>query len=71
MILGYAFANALNTVSTYLTWVPFAVIALAVIVFVGLHFRRRAREQAEGSSYAASDVAEDYPGGDGQLTRRK
>src|ERR1700712_2515152 len=44
VLLGYAFANALNTVSTYLTWVPFAVIAIVVGVLVYLHFRRRARE---------------------------
>jgi membrane-associated protein len=57
VVLGYEFANALNTVSTYLTWVPFAVIALVIAVLVALHFRRRARERAEGESYAAADNA--------------
>ena len=61
VMLGYEFANALNTVSTYLTWVPFALIALAVVVFVAMHFRRRARERAEGSSYAAADAEVDTP----------
>jgi membrane-associated protein len=56
VVLGYAFANALNTVSTYLTWVPFALIAVALAVLVAIHFRRRARERAEGASYAASDA---------------
>jgi membrane-associated protein len=55
VLLGYAFAKALNTVSTYLTWVPFAVIAVIVGVLVLLHFRRRARERAEGRSYAGVD----------------
>jgi membrane protein DedA with SNARE-associated domain len=56
VVLGYEFANALNTVSTYLTWVPFAVIALVIAVLVVLHFRRRSRERAEGASYAAGDT---------------
>jgi membrane protein DedA with SNARE-associated domain len=56
VVLGYEFANALNTVSTYLTWVPFALIALAIAVLVAIHFRRRAHERAEGSSYAAADA---------------
>jgi len=56
VVLGYEFANALNTVSTYLTWVPFALIALAVAVLLVIHLRRRARERAEGASYAAADV---------------
>jgi membrane-associated protein len=56
VLLGYEFANALNTVSTYLTWVPFVLIALAIAVLVAIHFRRRARERAEGSSYAATET---------------
>jgi membrane-associated protein len=56
VLLGYEFANALNTVSTYLTWVPFALIGLAIAVLVAIHFRRRARERAEGSSYAAAEA---------------
>jgi membrane protein DedA with SNARE-associated domain len=63
VVLGYEFANALNTVSTYLTWVPFALIAVAVVVLVALHFRRRARERAEGSSYAAADAEVDPEAG--------
>jgi membrane-associated protein len=59
VLLGYEFANALNTVSTYLTWVPFALIALAIAVLVAIHFRRRARERAEGSSYAAAEAEPD------------
>jgi membrane-associated protein len=62
VLLGYEFANALNTVSTYLTWVPFVLIALAIAVLVAIHFRRRARERAEGSSYAASETEPDTSG---------
>jgi membrane protein DedA with SNARE-associated domain len=59
VLLGYEFANALNTVSTYLTWVPFAAIGAALVAFIALHFRRRARERAEGSSYAAAETEVD------------
>ena len=58
VLLGYEFANALNTVSTYLTWVPFAVIGIGIAAFIVLHLRRRARERAEGTSYAAADAAD-------------
>jgi membrane-associated protein len=61
VLLGYEFANALNTVSTYLTWVPFAVIAIVILGLVALHFRRRARERAEGASYAAADAEPQNP----------
>jgi membrane-associated protein len=57
VLLGYGFASALNTVSTYLTWIPLAVIGVAVVVIVVLHLRRRSRERAEGESYAAADAA--------------
>ncbi len=59
VLLGYEFANALNTVSTYLTWVPLAVIALALVAFLLLHLRRRSRERDEGESYAAADAQPD------------
>jgi membrane-associated protein len=59
VFLGYAFASALNTVSTYLTWVPIAVIVVIAVVFVALHFRKRSRERAEAESYAASDSETD------------
>ena len=44
-----AFANALSTIGSYLTWAPLAVIALVVVFFVVRHLRRR---RAEDSSAA-------------------
>jgi membrane-associated protein len=41
VLLGWAFASALNTVEKYLTWAPLAVLAVIVVVVVGLHLRRR------------------------------
>jgi hypothetical protein len=39
--------------------VPFAVIGVVVAALIALHFRRRARERAEGSSYAAAETEVD------------
>ena len=48
VLLGYAFASALDVVGSTLTWAPLAILALVVVVFGGLHLRRRKREkQAE------------------------
>jgi membrane protein DedA with SNARE-associated domain len=46
VLLGYAFASALNTVSTYLTWLPLALLAVGLVVFVALHLRKKRRERA-------------------------
>jgi membrane-associated protein len=56
VILGYAFASALNTVSSYLTYAPLIILAVGVVIFVLLHLRRRRLERAEGESYAAADA---------------
>jgi membrane protein DedA with SNARE-associated domain len=56
VLLGYAFASALNTVSTYLTYAPLIAIALVVVVYLLLHLRRRRLERQEGEAYAASDA---------------
>ena len=47
VLLGYAFSSALATVSRYLTWAPFAVIAVVIGVVVLLHTRRRRKEGVE------------------------
>jgi len=47
VLLGYAFSSALATVSRYLTWAPFAVIAVVIGVVVFLHTRRRRKEGVE------------------------
>jgi membrane protein DedA with SNARE-associated domain len=44
VLLGYAFSSALATMSRYLTWAPFAVIAVIIGVVVLLHTRRRHKE---------------------------
>jgi membrane protein DedA with SNARE-associated domain len=44
VLLGYAFSSALATVSRYLTWAPFAVIAVIIGVVLLLHTRRRHKE---------------------------
>ena len=61
VLLGYAFAKALNTVSTYLTWVPFAVIAVILLGYLALHLRRRRHERAEAQSFAAADSEGNRP----------
>lgn len=41
VLLGWAFASALDTVSSYLTWAPLAALAIAILAFAGLQLRRR------------------------------
>ena len=55
VLLGYAFASALNVVGSTLTWAPLALLALAVLAYVLLHLRRRRIERAEAEAFAASD----------------
>jgi membrane protein DedA with SNARE-associated domain len=57
VLLGYAFASALNVVSQTLTWAPIVIFALVVTVLVGLHVRRRRRERAEAAAFAESDAS--------------
>lgn len=46
VLLGWAFANALSTVGSYLTWAPLVVVGLVVVFFVVRHLRgRRAEEE--------------------------
>ncbi len=61
VLLGYAFASALNTVSQYLTYAPLGILAVVIAVAVVLHLRKRRRERAEGESYAAADAGTDVP----------
>jgi membrane protein DedA with SNARE-associated domain len=55
VLLGYAFASALDVVGETLTWAPIAILAVAIAVAVVLHVRRRKQEQAEAVEYAAAD----------------
>jgi membrane-associated protein len=58
VLLGYAFSKSLSTVGSALTWAPFALIGVAVIIYILLHIRRRRRERAEALAYAPADAAE-------------
>lgn len=64
VFLGYGFASALNTVSTYLTWVPLAAIGVAIVLFLLMHIRRRRRERAGAPTYATADTSSSDPGTD-------
>jgi membrane protein DedA with SNARE-associated domain len=56
VLLGYAFASALNVVGQTLTWAPLAVLAVVVVVLVLIHFRKRKREQAEAKAFAEANA---------------
>jgi len=56
VFLGYAFASALNTVSQYLTWLPIALLALAVVAYALIHLRRRCQERAEEQAFAQASA---------------
>ncbi|SOD74147.1 membrane-associated protein [Jatrophihabitans sp. GAS493] len=58
VLLGYAFSSALGTIGSTLTWAPLAILAVAGIVYLVLHRRRRKREQAEGHSLAGLTSSE-------------
>jgi membrane-associated protein len=40
ILLGWAFASALHTIESYLTWAPLIALAVLVIVAIALHLRR-------------------------------
>jgi membrane protein DedA with SNARE-associated domain len=50
VLLGYAFSTSLSTVGRTLTWAPFALIGLVIVVYVGLHLRRRRLERADAAN---------------------
>lgn len=58
VLLGYAFASALDVVGRTLTWAPLAVLAVAVAVYLVIHLRRRRLERAEASAFAEADAAQ-------------
>lgn len=57
VLLGYAFASALDVVGQTLTWAPLAIIAVGVVGYGALHLRRRRIERAESSAFAEADAA--------------
>lgn len=56
VLLGYAFASALNVVGQTLTWAPLAVLAVVAAVYIALHIRKRRREQVEAEAFAQADA---------------
>jgi membrane-associated protein len=57
VLLGYAFASALDVVGETLTWAPLAILAIVIAVGVFLHFRRKRIEEDEGEAFAEADAA--------------
>ena len=56
VLLGYAFASALDVVGETLTWAPIAILVVVVVVYVLLHLRKRARERAHAEAFADADA---------------
>jgi membrane protein DedA with SNARE-associated domain len=56
VLLGFAFANALDVVGRTLTWAPLAILAVVVAGWVALRWRERRREQAEAAAFAEADA---------------
>jgi membrane-associated protein len=57
VLLGYAFASALDVVGQTLTWAPIALLALGVIGWTAWHLRKRRIERAEAAAFAEADAA--------------
>jgi membrane protein DedA with SNARE-associated domain len=56
VLLGYAFASALQVVGETLTWAPLALLAVVAVVYDGLHLRKRRRERAEAEAFARAEA---------------
>jgi membrane-associated protein len=57
VLLGYAFASALDVVGRTLTWAPLALLAVAILIALVVHMRRRRREADEAAAFAEADSA--------------
>lgn len=57
VLLGYAFASALDVVGETLTWAPLALLALGIVVYIVIHLRKRRVERAEAAAFAEADAA--------------
>jgi membrane-associated protein len=51
VLLGYAFASALDVVGSTLTWAPLAILAVVVVVYLVLHLRKRKQERLAEAAY--------------------
>jgi membrane-associated protein len=50
ILIGWAFASALNRIEKYLTWGPLAALAVLIVVAVLVHRHRRAQQQVSDNS---------------------
>lgn len=57
VLLGFAFASALDVVGKTLTWAPLAILAVGLVGYTGLHLRKRRIERAEAAAFAEADAA--------------
>lgn len=55
VLLGYAFASALDVVGKTLTWAPIAILVVVVVVYLIIHLRKRKRERAEAAAFAEAN----------------
>ena len=56
VLLGYAFASALDVVGRTLTWAPLAVVAVVLAGWLLLRWRERRTLQAEAAAFAEADA---------------
>jgi membrane-associated protein len=56
VLLGYAFASALDVVGETLTWAPLAVLVVVVVIYLALHLRKRRQERAEAEAFAEANA---------------
>jgi membrane-associated protein len=61
VLLGYAFASALDVVGQTLTWAPLAIFAVGAVGYAAWHLRKRRIEKAEASAFAEADAAQGRP----------
>ena len=47
VLLGWGFSSALSTISSALTWFPIAAVVVVVLVYGGMHLRKRRKEKTE------------------------
>ena len=56
VLLGYGFSTSLGVIGKTLTWAPLAIVAVIVVIYGGLHLRRRRKEQIEAAAFAEANA---------------
>jgi membrane protein DedA with SNARE-associated domain len=59
VFLGYAFASALNTVSSYLTWLPIALLIAVAAGYLAIHLYKRRQERDEDQALVEAGAGPD------------